>query len=143
MKQNIFLIFLILFSGSLFAQDCTRNSDKTVTCSKSGLMWQDDEDVAKVNFKIWEDAIKYCENLDLAGYKDWRLPNIKELKSITSRLTKVSPIIKDGFKNLSDDRYWSSTVYIVDKNSAWVLGFKDIFDIHEYKGEHLSVRCVR
>ena len=30
----------------------------------------------------WEDALSYAENLELAGYSDWRLPNAKELQSI-------------------------------------------------------------
>ena len=30
----------------------------------------------------WEDALAYAEDLDLAGYRDWRLPNAKELQSI-------------------------------------------------------------
>ena len=30
----------------------------------------------------WEEAIRYAANLDLAGYQDWRLPNIQELMTI-------------------------------------------------------------
>ena len=32
----------------------------------------------------WHDALAYCENLDLGGHDDWRLPNVKELQSIVN-----------------------------------------------------------
>ena len=31
----------------------------------------------------WEEALAYCDNLDLVGREDWRLPTLKELDSIT------------------------------------------------------------
>lgn len=55
------------------------NYDGTVTDNATGLMWQQvDDGVAR----DWEDALSYAENLTLAGYSDWRLPNAKELQSI-------------------------------------------------------------
>lgn len=45
----------------------------------TGLMW-----AAKDNFKdvSWRKAIKYCQDLRLAGYSDWRLPDISELGNL-------------------------------------------------------------
>ena len=63
------------------------NHDGTITDLCTGLMWQ--KDVAEpvwdplsgpaVN---WEDALRYAEDLQLAGYDDWRLPNVFELYSL-------------------------------------------------------------
>ena len=30
----------------------------------------------------WNDAVNYCKNLDEGGYKDWKLPNIDELRTL-------------------------------------------------------------
>ena len=30
----------------------------------------------------WKKAMKYCRDLRLAGYSDWRLPNMAELQAI-------------------------------------------------------------
>ncbi len=45
----------------------------------TGLMW-----AAKDNGKdvSWKGAMKYCRNLRLAGYSDWRLANMAELQPI-------------------------------------------------------------
>ena len=51
----------------------------TVLDSMSGLLWQQvDDGVART----WQSALDYCEQLALAGYTDWRLPDIKELESL-------------------------------------------------------------
>lgn len=55
------------------------HNDGTVTDSATYLMWQQaDDGVAR----DWLSSIQYCENLILAGYDDWHLPNAKELQSI-------------------------------------------------------------
>ena len=55
------------------------NGDGTISDLSTGLMWQKDD--SKTGME-WEDALKYSENLNLAGHSDWRLPNAKELQSI-------------------------------------------------------------
>ena len=54
------------------------NGDGRVTDLNTGLMWQK----GYAGGLNWKDALAYAENLTLAGYTDWRLPNIKELQSI-------------------------------------------------------------
>lgn len=55
------------------------NGDGTVTDNATGLMWQKSDNGEGVN---WKNALIYAENLLLANYSDWRLPNAKELQSI-------------------------------------------------------------
>ena len=64
------------------------NGDGTVTDKATGLMWMkvDSGELkagknkdGKLN---WQEALDWAENLEYAGYSDWRLPNVKELQSI-------------------------------------------------------------
>ena len=45
----------------------------------SGLMWAGKDSGKDLS---WKKAIKYCRDLRLAGYADWRLPRVSELQSI-------------------------------------------------------------
>ena len=35
--------------------------------------------------KNWEQALSYCENFEIAGHSDWRLPQAKELQSLIGK----------------------------------------------------------
>lgn len=93
----------------------TDNGDGTVTDTSSGLMWQQGES----NTMTWEPALTYCEELSLAGYSNWHLPNIKELRSIVDS-TKGNPAISTtyfpnvyAYNFITSEyyypNYWSST----------------------------------
>ncbi len=77
------------YSGYQFSyQLATISGDKVVNDLVTGLMWQQtidtdgDGDIDAGDKKSLSDSKTYCENLTLAGYTDWRLPNIKELYSL-------------------------------------------------------------
>ncbi|MDM8517437.1 DUF1566 domain-containing protein [Desulfobacterales bacterium HSG16] len=55
------------------------NGDGTITDLATGLMWMKDDSGYGME---WQDALKYCENLEYADHTDWRIPNAKELQSI-------------------------------------------------------------
>ncbi|CAN2043950.1 exported hypothetical protein [Candidatus Magnetomoraceae bacterium gMMP-13] len=100
------------------------NGDGTITDTKTGLMWQQATAPNKMN---WKDALAYCENLTLAGYSDWRLPDIKELASIVD-LTRYMPAIDiNYFPDTVSDFYWSSVSNDQDGyysvSSTWVVKF--------------------
>lgn len=52
-----------------------------VTDKLHKLMWQDNDAVGSTTY-TWTEAVAYCEYLELAGYSDWRLPEMDELESI-------------------------------------------------------------
>lgn len=116
------------------------NGNGTVTDSDTGLMWQKGEADSTMN---WENALIYAEGLDLAGYNDWRLPNIKEIESINDESMTGPSIDIKYFPGAVSASYWSSTSMFNDIAKAWTNNFQ--FGIVSYsdKTTQLSVRCVR
>lgn len=58
------------------------NGDGAITDNATSLMWAQDDNGTGLN---WEEALAFVETqntVDYLGYKDWRLPNAKELQSI-------------------------------------------------------------
>jgi hypothetical protein len=115
-----------------------------VTDNLHGLMWQDNDAVGSAVY-TWQDATSYCENLDLAGYTDWRLPEIDELESIID-YGEHDIISTFNHKNPS----WSATVN--DADLAWAYGanakmqFMDLNDLSSIpieKSTLTTCRCVR
>lgn len=58
------------------------NGDGTITDLSTGLMWLKEDSGATVGTLDWIDALAWAENLEAAGYSDWRLPNAKELHTL-------------------------------------------------------------
>jgi hypothetical protein len=53
----------------------------------SGLMWAGRDNFGRdLN---WRQATKYCRDLQLAGYADWRLPAIEELEGVYDRRARA------------------------------------------------------
>ena len=59
-------------------QEYEDNRDGTVSDNNTGFLWQK----GTGGRKVWDAAVSYCDNLDLAGHNDWRLPNIDELRML-------------------------------------------------------------
>ena len=93
-KPLFFLSFIscILLSSSALASYID-NDDGTVTDTDTGLMWQK---ATAPGTYTWEQALLYCENLNLGGYRDWRLPTVKELGSILD-FTRYKPAINISY----------------------------------------------
>lgn len=51
----------------------------TWTDPDTGLMWAKKDNGSDVN---WRQANEYCSKLELASYKDWRLPTLEELQAM-------------------------------------------------------------
>ncbi len=111
----------------------------TVVDQGSGLEWQKiDTDTPRT----WQNALAYCENLSLDSKTDWRLPNIRELKSLVD-YGRYYPAIDPALPCLSST-YWSATTITEDPPmSAWSVFFGNGDDIWEIKAKAHHVRCVR
>ncbi len=92
----------------------------------TGLMWVKDGNAA--GQKNWNQATSYANNLTLCGYTDWRLPTANELSSFVNYSDTVSPanwLNANGFSNIQDSAYWSSTVYSSSSADAWYVNMAD------------------
>ena len=107
------------------------NNDETITDEATELMWMTYDsgyygvgDIADGTMD-WEDALAWAETFELAGYDDWRLPNVKELQSLVdytkSPDTTDSPAIDDlfdctsiinAFGEADYGFYWTGTTHV-------------------------------
>jgi hypothetical protein len=120
------------------------NNDGTVTDIDTGLIWQQGD----AGFPMdWQEALAYCENLDFAGYDDWKLPDVKELESVVD-VTRALPSIDNEtyFPSALSSGYWSSTSDMIPPNGGWEVdfGFGEIIWTDGKDEVYTNfVRCVR
>ncbi len=108
-----------------------------VTDGNTGMVWQQADDGVT---RDWDDAIAYCETLDLGGHSDWRLPSRLELLSIAD-YGRFDPAIDPVFSAQSDSGYWSNSIY--ESGSTWSVDFKGGGAEGHWRGLLHYVRCVR
>jgi hypothetical protein len=129
---------------------CIRNSEinssfykventNIVTDNITALQWEDNEEIEEGNF---EEAISYCNNLELDGYDDWRVPNLNELYTIADRSIDL-PALNNTFQNTRSEIYWSSTTVAISDTTAWIIDFYKAYDGWHNKDETAFIRCVR
>jgi hypothetical protein len=123
----------------------------------TGLEWQgctaglsgDSCNVGSVGIHTWQQALAFCEDLHWGGHTDWRLPDVKELRSIVDSRRTGPAIDPSAFPATPPDDssgFWSSTSVVFWENAAWWMRFyagegsfgdKNNIDFASY------VRCVR
>ena len=138
----ICLIFLMVTTAAWAKPDSAYidNGNGTVTDIETKLMWQQGRD----GTMSWYDATSYyCPGLSLAGYNDWRLPTLDELKTLVDKSWGFNPTINRTFFPGTVSSYWSSTTHAPYTNYAWGVDFSDGHDDIDYKGSCYYVRAVR
>ena len=106
-------------------------SDLTILDKDTKLMWTRDADIAGKPM-TWDNAFKFIKRLNeqkYAGYNDWRLPNGKDLETLSNfgkdqgykeNLAGLFNIII-GFKNVQYSSYWSSTTSDDGRGGTWIV----------------------
>lgn len=151
MKKSLFLALFLWVSNVLgyeiiidetiglrFQRD---NAKQVVIDTHKHLMWQDDASV-QITARDWNGAIEYCKSLNFAGFGDWRLPTRMELLSITDK-KKLGLSIKNGFVNITENDYWSSSPNVSDSSYAWYVSFNSGDGIYGNNDNNRLIRCVR
>ncbi|MBR6496699.1 MAG: M20/M25/M40 family metallo-hydrolase, partial [Methanomicrobium sp.] len=119
---------------ALFTSE-TVKGNIVVTDSTTDLIWQKDSAYTG----SWKEALKYCEDLDYAGYTTWRLPNKNEAASLLNLNRAEAPY--SDFPDMPVDGFWSSTSY-GDGDLAWWADFYSGRVFRTSKEEKFAVRCV-
>jgi len=91
----------------------------------------------------WGNAIIYAEALNFAGFTDWRMPNVKELLSL-SLYAGVAPLIYAVFTNTKTSyEYWTSTTNPLIVLNAYRVSFSVGAVSNTAKTNTQYLRCVR
>ncbi len=115
----------------------TDNSNWTITDNVTGLMRQKIE-TSKIK---WEKSLQYIENNTLAGRNDWRLPNIKYLKSLSNNPLFYPYLEILNFPGANSSEYRSSTTLSNHPGNTWFAEFKDRFENCREKTRLLNILC--
>jgi len=82
---------------------------------QTGLIWEKERGNLNKNI-YFNDAVKYCSNLELGGYSNWRLPNIDELRTL---VRGCSIIETGGACQAAEGKFFTDKeVYISCKNTC-------------------------
>ncbi len=131
---------MVFFACPAWAGIYVDNGDGTVTDTSTDLMWQ--QATAPGTYHL-DGAYSYCTTLSFAGYTDWWLPTIDELKSLVA--TKWHPTIDPTyFPGTAASWYWSSTTGVNGGIYAWGVNFDGGgIDVYDAKYDFGYVRAVR
>lgn len=135
----------------------TDNGDFTVSDHATGLMWkqcsegQNNNSTCRgsVSTHTWQAALQVAPTLNttggFAGFTDWRLPNIKELRSIVEVACHTPAINNNRFPNSDSGNYWSATASVSNINNAWRIEFEEgsTSDSRDSRSNSYAVRLVR
>ncbi len=133
------ILAILCLAINLLNADFIRDDNlSVVTDTSTNLMWQDD---LNVNNKIWEEAIKYCEDLTLANYNNWRLPNIRELFTLIDFKQEKGRSL--SFENIKDSKYLSSTTKANSNESVFIINTFSLSSESKLKTEAIYIKCVR
>lgn len=165
MVRFVMVIWLLVSSSAVLAQTCLEdgiettpsdnfvsNGNGTVTDLTTGLMWMTCSvgqsfvnnrctgDAAELT---WQQALQFAHGFQFAGFDGWRLPNVKELATLTER-NCVRPAINETlFPDTLSDDYWTSTPSVLDPDRAWVIAFFNSSNAIKQKNLFVFARLVR
>jgi hypothetical protein len=113
-----------------------------------GQTWQSGTaqgDAEKVNWKTAFEAVKaFNEQGGYAGYTDWRLPTINELRTLidNNKGKQGNYIDADVFPH-NGTWFWSSSPFPGSSDSAWIVYFGYGHEDYGYEDCYYFVRLVR
>jgi len=116
------------------------NRDGTITDHATGLIWQQS---GSPNYIYLKDVPAYIEKLNrekFAGYSDWRLPTVDELKSLITENKQSNDLYINSIFDKTQRWCWTSDNRA--SGGAWLVFF-DFGDVNWYDDGGSYVRAVR
>ena len=136
----------------------TSSNNGTVLDKYTGLMWKKCGEGQQWNaashtcnlFTVtysWQKALQRAQTVNsgagFAGYKDWRVPNLKELNTLVEEQCN-NPQINLRVFPTTPGGFWSSSSLARDGNAAWGVYFgRDGGTYPDSKNSDYQVRLVR
>ena len=140
------------FDVTLKVDEFVDNNNGTATDVSLGLVWMrcsvgqawaDETCTGNASELTWQQALQTAHGYEYAEKLGWRVPNMKELASLTER-SCVRPAINElFFPDSYSDAYWTSTPSVVDPNRAWVIAFSNSSNSLKDKSLFVFTRLVR
>jgi hypothetical protein len=139
----------------------SENGDGTVTDTRTGLMWKRCAEgetwnagtcTGTASMFPWEGALGQAATTHFAGHSDWRLPNVKELRTLVEECRRGPAINSTIFPETPSSFFWSSTpgIYVWDGNPwvqhqiiSWGISFDDGRTNFAQRDYASSARLVR
>ena len=111
---------------------------------ETGLTWEFKPDDRKNLIMSQKETLAYVDNLNVieySGFHDWRIPTLKELKTLIKNKKTNFSYIKPPLSKNTNYAYWTSTKY--DENFYMTVNFNTGHEIKSMKDNLEYVRCVR
>lgn len=108
-----------------------------------GQTWADGICSGEAEPYTWKQALELSVGYSFNASTSWRLPNVKELSSITERSCTRPSISIEIFPATPPDDFWTSTPSITDPQRAWVIAFFNSSNSIKEKNRAVFVRLVR
>ena len=172
MKRLITVLFRLLCSAEVTAQECLTNAvettpdevfslvtDDTILHIPTGLIWQrcavgqtwngetetctGETCSGEAEQLTWQQALVYARDYDAELLEGWRVPNVKELASLTEK-NCVRPSVNTAFFPATpQDSFWSSTPSLNDPERVWTVAFFNASYSIKEKQRAVYLRLVR
>lgn len=163
--SNFAVLLVTLWSGLAHAQTCLTNIPATtpeaqfselgtqqVKHIRTGLVWtrcalgqewNGSTCLGDAQQLTWQQALVAAHGAQIDETQGWRLPNLKELSSLTERQCVRPSINAVLFPATPEDDFWTSTPAVADQNRAWVVAFTNSSNAIRDKQRFVFVRLVR
>ncbi|NOY13498.1 MAG: DUF1566 domain-containing protein [Deltaproteobacteria bacterium] len=132
-------LLLLISTTSSVAGTLKNRGDGTVLDQTTGLIWQQGDS----GRMPWLEAVRYCNQLDLANSRGWRLPFKDELKSLVAVIGSGDQLKRKAFPEVQAEVYWSLSREDQQPDQVWGVSFADgreyLFDRNNF---NFPARCM-